>query len=224
MKTTKIFLFATVAVLLSLFATSCIPTVPGENPAANTIFNIDASYLLNLQQSPTVGAEKLVIVDGDTLSFTVGLGFYATTWSSMAMDYYCSININGTPFTNNTLGYSVLCNRNSIDLSSSYFGALFDAGITINDNYADSLNSFESLTYASYNQLFLVQKNYVQQGTLDQFRFPINTDKYIVLRKSKVNGNQYYWIKMRREGIYLINETIKAVSGKYQMNSITTGQ
>lgn len=222
MKTTKTILFATTIVLLSLFATSCIPTTPSGNPTPVNQFNIGASYHLDLQTSPQTGQPKTVFVDGDSLTFTVGLGFYATTWSSVAMDYSCSIYINGIPLQSNTSGYSILANTYNIDLSSSCFASLFDAGATIDDNYTDSLNTF--LTPAINNNFLLVQKNYVQQGTLDQFKFPLNTDKYIVLRKIKPLGNQYYWIKFRREGSYYLNENITAVSGKYQMNSITTGQ
>ena len=217
MKTTKTIFSVITAALLSLFAASCTPTTPAINPTPINSSNIDASYHLDLQSNPTIGLRKTIFLDGDSLSFTMGVGSYATSWYGFALDYYCDINI---PFQSDTSEYRLLGSSTSFDLSYATFGALLDSGVTINDNYTDTLYSF-----AEYpGHTFLVQKNYQQQSVYDQFRFPLNTSKYIVLRKTKPSGNQYYWIKFRREGNYLLDETITAVSGKYQMNSITTGQ
>lgn len=220
MKTTRTIFFVIIIAMLSLFVTSCVPTTPVVNPTPTNSFNVDASYHLDLQSAPLIGLRKTIFLDGDSLSFTMGVGGYATSWSGLALDYYCDINI---PFQSDTSGYRLLGYSTSFDLSSATFGALLDSGVTINDNYSDTLYSFAEHS-STDGHTFLVQRNYEQQSTYDQFRFPLNTDKYIVLRKAKSTGNQYYWIKFRREGIYYINETITAVSGKYQMNSITTGQ
>ena len=66
-------------------------------------------------------------------------------------------------------------------------------------------------------------RSYIQGYPTFNTNIPFNTDKYIVLKKPKLAGNQYYWIKFRRTGV-LGNETMEAINGKYQMNSIVTGQ
>ena len=221
MQTTKTIFFAITVVLLSLLATSCIPTTPGGNPTPTNTFNIGATYRADVSNlnPPMEGIEKIVIVDGDTLSFKMSLNTYATCWSCIALGYACNININDTPLAGNTLGYSILVSTYSVDFSNNYYGKLFNDGFTIDDNYTDSISSF--IIPVFNNSILLLDV----ESSPDSYRFPMNINKYIVLRKAKPAGNQYYWIKFRKEGtIPYLDETIIAVSGKYQMNSITTGQ
>ena len=51
-----------------------------------------------------------------------------------------------------------------------------------------------------------------------------NTDQYIVFRKLKGAQYQYYWLKVRNNEQPGGSNTIQILNGKYQLNSITTGQ
>ncbi|MBK9793069.1 MAG: hypothetical protein IPP60_08180 [Sphingobacteriales bacterium] len=64
MKTTKTIFFAIKVVLLSLLATSCIPTVPGGNPTPNNTFNVNIDNK-DVKADPDNPKYTTVLVDGD---------------------------------------------------------------------------------------------------------------------------------------------------------------
>lgn len=227
MKTTKIIVALVSIVVLSLFATSCIPTIPGGNPTPINTFDVN----INIDAGVQSAVIKTLVIDNDSLTF--GLGSY--------FDYgpitYFAVKTNSPNFEMLNVkqdGFNLY--ENAYDTTHYYADPsdvnTLDSGIIINDSY--NTNPwipflFSGTYYATYySKLF--QFNYDGYQYLTQ-GMPRNKNQYIVLRKLKGTQYQYYWIRVRNDdsaplvitgGDCRINT--KILNGKYQLNSITTGQ
>lgn len=227
MKTTKIFTFTATIVLLSLFATSCIPTIPGGNPTPTNTFDVN----INIDAGAQTGVVKTIVIDNDSLTFgLVSYSYYGTVT-------YFAVKTNSPNFEILNVkqdGFNLY--TNAYDTTHYYADPsdvnTLDSETLINNSY--NANPwipflFSGSYYSTYfSKLF--QFNYDGYQYLTQ-GMPRNKNQYIVLRKLKGTQYQYYWIRVRNDdsaplvitgGDCRINT--KILNGKYQLNSITTGQ
>ena len=194
-------LFAAVVLVM---AQGCIPTTPvGGNPTPTNRFDINISSVAGLIQQSN-SQMKMLYIDGDSIlfltSFSVGLfgGF--------------THQINIQVYSDNA--YEYISNKGFIS-----------ANIQIDSS--DTTNQWTLFAYGSSSyQLVRVTITY----SFDLFKndLPYNTDRYIIFRKFKTSGYMYYWVKIRyTDNVNILqyhDYTISVASGKYQMNSIITGQ
>ncbi|MCC6583935.1 MAG: hypothetical protein IT271_09550 [Chitinophagales bacterium] len=221
MKSTKIIFTSATVLLLSLFATSCIPTTPvGGNPTPSNTFNV------NLATEVGGTVDTIIVVDGDSLSFQFFTGLFNEDFTRNLI-----ISTNHPNFEIlNTKEYPYNLNTNQYDNTQTPVDAnTINEGILINDAY--TANPWLPFIYVVSG----FAKPYINAATLDislsgwglpsgyTYGMKKNTDQYIVLRKLKNSQHQYYWIRVRQDnnGPY---PGFKVLNGKYQMNSITTGQ
>jgi hypothetical protein len=211
MKSIKTIFLATTAVLLSLLTTSCIPTTPGGNPTPSNQFDINITYTLNYGEN-----KKIIVVDGDSIKFRLTYGY-----GNWVVGKQFSINTKGLNST-----FEILTNNNFTNNNNhiTTFAANFNVPNDIDTSYSWKTQnpiSAEWNEYDNFNFSFYFQA--VDGGLnpipIPQFSgFPSNNDRYIILRKLKGYSYQYYWIKLKNaNGLTLQN-------GRYQMDSITTGQ
>ena len=76
--------------------------------------------------------------------------------------------------------------------------------------------------YANFNKLYSLLSlgtGFLSSGKPFWDKIPVNQDRFIVFRILKENTYQYYWVKVK-----LSNAILTIYNGKYQMDSITTGQ
>jgi hypothetical protein len=116
MKTTKIIFFAITVVLLSLLATSCIPTVPGGNPTPNNTFNVNIDNK-DVKADPDNPKYTTVLVDGDTLLFAI---FHTLTWLDFTQVDREHISIGFQPSTGHTYEFYNLINYRNLLLPEDY--------------------------------------------------------------------------------------------------------
>jgi hypothetical protein len=238
MKTTKTIFFAIKVVLLSLLATSCIPTVPGGNPTPNNTFNVNIDNK-DVKADPDNPKYTTVLVDGDTLLFAI---FHTLTWLDFTQVDREHISIGFQPSTGHTYEFYNLINYPEFTSTRGLYHTL-GAGVTVGDT-PDSTHEwipFESQQFytTSYdNEILFSQTNGnpisfdprpYWEGAQDAF----NQDRFIVFRRLKGTAYQYYWVRIKmldKSTVlqYLILglplPTTFIYDGKYQMNSITTGQ
>jgi hypothetical protein len=222
-KTTKIFSFVKIILLLSVFVTSCIPNTPGGNPTPTNTFNVNLSNQLSQ-------ADTIIVVDGDSLAFQL------LTYSFFGTTTFLILSTNNPNFEIlNTKEYPYNLNTNQYDSTQTPDNGVntIDGGILINDSY--TANPWLPFITSPYQSIELLP--YLSVSTLDLsmsdrpswfwYFMKKNIDQYIVLRKLEGSQYQYYWIKIRN--VIIHNATtyqnyVKIFNGKYQFNSITTGQ
>ena len=92
---------------------------------------------------------------------------------------------------------------------------------------SDTTNQWTLFAYGS-SSYQLVRGTITYSFDLFKNDLPYNTDRYIFFRKFKTSGYMYYWVKIRyTDNVNILqyhDYTISVASGKYQMNSIITGQ
>lgn len=219
-KTTKIILALATVVLLSLFVTSCIPNTPSGNPTPSNTFNV------NLATEVGGTVDTIIVVDGDSLSFQ-----FFTSLSNEDFTRNLIISTNHSNFEIlNTKEYPYNLNTSQYDNTQTPVNSnTINGGVLINDVY--TANTWTPFFYVIQG----FAKPYISISTLDitlsgwglpsgyTYGMKKDIDQYIVLRKLKGTQHQYYWIKIRQDnsGASL---GFKVLNGKYQMNSITTGQ
>ena len=238
MKTTKTIFFAITVVLLSLLATSCIPTVPGGNPTPNNTFNVNIDNK-DVKADSDNPKYTTVLIDGDTLLFAI---FHTLTWIDFTQVDREHISIGFQSSTGHTYEFYNLINYPEFTSTIGLYHTL-GAGVTVGDT-PDSTHEwipFESQQFytTSYdNEILFSQTNGnpisfdprpYWEGAQDAF----NQDRFIVFRRLKGTAYQYYWVRIKmldKSTVlqYLILglplPTTFIYDGKYQMNSITTGQ
>lgn len=202
------YFYTTSFILLSIFSTSCIPTVVTPT---NT-FNV------NLVAGLSSNTDTSIIIDGDTLNFRI-----------QSSPFYFTLN-NFLFISTNTANFEILnVKKHFHDNTTNQFDtttALADINtlnycITINNTYSTHPWSpfiFSSNTYQNYCVLYQTTDGFPNGAN----GLIANTNEYIVLRKLKNTQYQYYWIKARMEVVTNVI-TFKILNGKYKMNSIITG-
>jgi len=238
MKTTKTIFFAIKVVLLSLLATSCIPTVPGGNPTPNNTFNVNIDNK-DVKADPDNPKYTTVLVDGDTLLFAI---FHTLTWIDFTQVDREHISIGFQPSTGHTYEFYNLINYPEFTSTRGLYHTL-GAGVTVGDT-PDSTHEwipFESQQFytTSYDNEILFSQTNGNPISFDPYPYwegaqdAFNQDRFIVFRRLKGTAYQYYWVRIKmldKSTVlqYLILglplPTTFIYDGKYQMNSITTGQ
>jgi len=231
-KTTKIIFALATVLLLSLLATSCIPNTPDGNPTPTNTFEVNINRDAVSIGRTVPDTSKILVIDGDSITFRLfpysyyGVSVYLIITTNSP--YFELLNVKQDGFNYYT---------NAYDTTHYYADAsdvnTLDSGIVVNDSY----NTHAWLPFVFnagryYTPLFskLFQFNadgyqYLIQG------MPRNRNQYIILRKLKGTQYQYYWVRVRNDDSTPLLVTgdnliinIKVLNGKYQMNSITTGQ
>jgi len=237
-KTTRI-IFALATLLLSLFATSCIPTAPtGGSPTPTNTFNVNIDNK-DVKANPDNPKYKTVLVDGDTLLFAI---FRKLVWVDFAQEEQEHISIGFQSSTGHAYEFYNLINYPEFTSTRGLYHTL-GAGVTVSDTpdsthewipfvaqqyYSTSYDKEILFSQTSGNPLSFDYKPYWEgeQGAFNQGRF-------IVFRRLKGTAYQYYWVRIKmldKSTVlqYLILglplPTTFIYDGKYKMNSITTGQ
>ncbi len=226
MKTTKIIFFATTAILLSFLTTSCIPTTPvGGNPTLSNQFDINISdlglaYDEMYNHPANVSVKKYIAVDGDSIKFKIIRSIYMLP----RQDFFIT-------FKNPNAGFQFLTEIDSSNPTNTYKELRpIAAGI----NIPSQISSDTTLVWTNQYATQTIPYNNTSYYDADGFYFghedsdinnrghhSINVGdiKYIVFRKPVGNNYQYYWVKLQ----YNLTD-FSVLNGRYQMNSITTGQ
>lgn len=237
MKITKAFIFAAIVVLLCLFTISCSPDTQNRLSPTNT-FDVNMSVLSGYNYSDTI---KTIVVDGDSIKFNLVnsenlAGPFGTTLTlSVNAPNYAVLRAKTYPYNYFTNNIDSTYPTGNIDV--------INGEVLINDFY--TTNTWDSLYYLSpdmantyglpeYSGKYITLTWLNLHTDIDgtpwiRYDMPKNIDQYIVLRKHINTQYQYYWIRTRNEIAYssdssTYTQTIKILNGKYQMNSITTGQ
>ena len=203
---------------------SCIPNDPVVNPVLTSgTFNVNINSLRDSVGYNLYGEKKILWIDDDSIGFQINqsfnpgfsiLSFTIGTKSSAGNSY---------EFYNNTLDDSV---------QMSYLSA------GINVTHLDTVKWIPSFvvpnglptTQFTFDGFDRVRQIY--EGTIltipVMLHMPENTNKYFVFRKQKGSSYMYYWVKANVS--YNAAETknygytVNILDGKYQMDSIITGQ
>ena len=218
MKTTNIFFLATIVFLLSVFMEGC------SSDSINLVPEITNEFEVNLiNTNPSLQSFRDVsslIVDEDTLEF--GLISYS--------------NLNNTSIikiNTNTAGFESLAvlqypkNRFLNTVDSNGLGGIsgvVDSGIFIDSTNLYWIPFFESTTtdklYSGGGPIY--QSSDVSPAIYSGATFGRN--QYVVFRKRKGDNYLYYWVRVVSQYGDFFPEEIAVFNGKYQLNSITTGQ
>jgi hypothetical protein len=214
MEKTNIFKTLTTIVIVtftSIFITGCIPTTPSGNPTPSNQFDIYITHTNNYGES-----KKIIIIDGDSIKFRLSYG-----WGNWVSGKQFLINTTGTSST-----FEILTKNSFID--SSYYITTVSANFNIPN---DIDNSYSWITqnpikpeWYEYNNFNFSFYFHTEGGAGPLNGIPLfsgfqsNGDSYIILRKLKGSSYQYYWIKINNSNALTI------LIGKYQLNSIITGQ
>ena len=203
--------------LVAFGAISCIPT--GVNPSTT-----GTPFAINMQadRESFTQLDTTILIDGDSLKFYVQcfnffdntdyliIGTTSTAYEYLNVkNYYHHINTNELNTTDTSM---LITDVNAVDgntlINNSYSAHPWQPFVLNNNQYIGlSILYRTSLTDTMYvNGLFK------------------NKDQYIVFRKLKGTQYQYYWIKVRNNEVAGLTNTIQILNGKYQLNSITTGQ
>ena len=234
MKKTNIFkaLTAITAVLFtSIFITGCIPTTPGGNPTPSNQFDIYISDVgINISDpNPNMWYKsKTIIIDGDSIKFELRVGSQWAPTETFAIRSKTSSGVFQFLTTNQSLGGS-----NTVDILAD-----FPLNISIPSSLSNNYNWTNSKLYSDNNIGGYIDPNafisgYEFFGASVASMFPLfniakNEDRFFVFRKAKGSDFQYYWVKVKytpniagqNAGGYAFN----VLTGKYQLNSIITGQ
>jgi hypothetical protein len=203
----------TAVIFTSIFITGCIPTTPTGNPTPSNQFDINISdeHITTLNNIP--GQEtvvKKVLVDGDSIEFSLTMYSF-----QLCGDCLEKLQIK---FENSTSNYDVLV-LNTAD--SMYTITTVATSVTIPNNI-DTSYHWETLSNNIYTRSAATL--YGSPFFQDLSNYGTN-DRYLVFRKLKGSNYQYYWIKLKYPiGANYINGYLTILTGKYQLNSIITGQ
>ncbi len=198
-KINSIFKTIVAVAIVLIMAQGCVP-VGGNTPTSGT-FNVGILSKAGISQATNV-QNKILVLDGDSILFSTD--FTVSTGSGF------SHNIFIKPLSNNVYEHIA-------------YSGLFLPNTTINST--DTTKHW--LQFANGNGSYLLS------GTSVLYKFdlftdylPFNADRYIVFRKQKQNGYLYFWLKVRyTDDLNLhLSYTLNVLNGKYQMNSIVTGQ
>ncbi len=202
-------MFLTVVVLV--LAQGCIPTTPtGGNPTPTGTFEVNISDDSILQQTILDSSQhrivKKIFVDNDSIEFTFVTEFngYNTNNEKLYNEFFLIESD-----YNAIYNYSFLVNISNGSSSSSDLSALV-AGVSI----PSAINNASYYWQSSGSWLA------VPQMGIPVFTSVSTTeDKYLVFRKQKGTSYLYFWIKVKYD-----SNGLNVLNGKYQMNSIITGQ
>ena len=201
------------AAIVLVMAQSCIPTTPvGGNPtpidtSGNTFRVNISSYTI----SPfgTNSQNKTLSLDGDALLFSTTANIVFAGGSTH--DFYINPGSpNSYEYLANTQYYS--------------YATPIEANVRINQNDLDGINKWITLNTTN-NQIYFGAGTILPYNILENI-IPLSTNRYIVFRKTKASGYQYCWVKIKYEKDSNITNkyTLSVLDGKYQMDSIITGQ
>ena len=200
--------------IVLVMAQGCVPAGGTPTPTPNGFnINISTTFLvnspLNNQQS------KTLVIDGDSILFFTSVGNRALG----AVEHDIEI----TPLTIASnyeyLTYSYL------DATSLHSPIPILAGVTINNTiephqlWNNFGNSYQNRMYSIGGSAFL--------GIYVFLDLPLDQESYVVFRKLKPAGYQYYWVKVKYSTINLLGSLaykLDIINCRYQMNSIVTGQ
>lgn len=235
MKSTKTFLLVTIISLVSVFTISCTPETQNQPLPTNT-FDVNLSVPSNYTYTDTA---KTIFMDGDSIRFVLLSNptfiIENLLLISVNVPNYEILKVKTYPF--NLLTHAIDSTYFTRDMNS------INSGVLINDSYTantwDTLFYFNPSATVSFGSYDLSGKYATSplvslHSDVDgipwyKYEMPENTDQYIVFRKRINSQYQYYWLRTRNETVYSsdsmnVTRTIKVLNGKYQMNSITTGQ
>jgi hypothetical protein len=218
LKASKIIMFV---LLWSVFITSCIPIGGNDNPTpTGTAFSV----MLAHNTSSILPNDTTLIMDGDTIRFTI---FEVDFFTISTFVVFSTNNNNFEILTANRYWYNYRTNTYDSTSINPPFNEIdaFKGGLLIDNNYnANTWRAFVKNDSVYVAGVFCFQNTQKSPDLYNGLHH--NTDEYIVLRKPKDASYQYYWIRVRTEGIYTDPHafTVKVLNGKYKLNSITTGQ
>ena len=199
------------AVVVLVMAQGCIPTTPvGGNPTITGTFEVNISDGSILQQTILDSSQhritKKIFVDNDSIEFTF------------------VIESNGYN-TNNERLYS-----ESFLIETDY-NAIYNYGFLVGlSNGGSSSDDLSALVAGISIPSTINNASYYWQNSgswlaAPQIGIPIFTgvstmqDKYLVFRKQKGTSYLYFWVKLKYD-----SNGLNILNGKYQMDSIITGQ
>ena len=216
-KMNTIFKTMLLAVVVLVMAQSCIPTTPGGNPTPTSgTFNVGINDFGFLNFTKDIQS-KIVVVDGDSLGFVLRKNPYVTLCEILSVNFKSS--------TNNT--YEFLSLKNSNQLVSLPLGKSISNVLDSNYQWSSAETQMTQFLISGYERF---DKTFGLSGCLPLVGPYIESgfftgDNYLVFRKLKPTGYLYYWIKVSHLQIYILsNGNLSVLNGKYQMNSIVTGQ
>lgn len=202
------------SMVVLLLAQGCIPTVPGGNPTpATNGFNVGLNYYYPLTNTPQY---KVIKVDDDSLLFAIFKGGYT----------YISIGFKSS--TGNQYEFYAGTHADSNSLHT------LPAGVTVNAT-PDAGHTWQAFQPQAWfdtpfnSELLLSEETSVDFATV--WKDIPNANRYIVFRRLKGSGYQYYWVKVGATftgvpmfvGLQMTAST-HVFNGRYQINSIVTGQ
>lgn len=195
--------------IVLLLAQGCIPTVPGGNPTPLNGFDINISS--NTSTSAIGNSQtKTLYINGDSLVFSTSV--------IVGLLGGASHNFIVKPMSSDVYEYMA-------NTQYSPYATPIAANIHINQNDLDTINKWVSINETN-NEVYFGEGTILWPLNILQDVMPVNSERYVVFRKLKSTGYQYYWIKMKyTDELNLhLKYTLSILNGKYQMNSIVTGQ
>ena len=205
-----------VAIVVLVITQGCTPSTPLLNPITTNTFDVN----LILPQNDLTYMDTSLVVDGDTLSFDIH------PVSLFVITYYLLISTHSSNFEIlNVKKYFYNNYWNVYDSTHSQLDVnTLSAGITIDNNYTTNpWQSFAPFNNTNASLSILHEDSDGFSAVTNGLR--INTDEFFVLRKLIGTKYQYYWIRARVDGDYNTSKySPKILDGKYQLNSIITGQ
>ena len=198
-KITTLFKTMLLAVVVLVMAQGCIPTTPvGGNPTITGTFEVNISDGSILQQTILDSSQhritKKIFVDNDSIEFT---------------------------FVIESNGY----NTNNERLYSESFLIETDYNAIHNYGFLVGLSNGGSSIPSTINNASYYWQSSGSWLAAPQIGIPIFTsvstmqDKYLVFRKQKGTSYLYFWVKLKYD-----SNGLNILNGKYQMDSIITGQ
>lgn len=232
MKTTKIILALTTVLLLTVLISGCVPLpTGGGTPSPTNTFNVNIDNK-DVKAYPDNPKFKTILIDGDTLLFAIFHTFTPIVFSQEEREH---ISIGFKSSTGNTYELYNLINYPEYTSSRGLYHTL-GAGVTVSD-IPDSLHEWIPFVAQQYYATSFDKEILFSQNTGNVMSFDykpawegaqgaFNQDRFIVFRKLKGTNYQYYWVRIKiiYKNILVGLPTTFIYNGKYQMNSITTGQ
>jgi hypothetical protein len=205
---------------LGLVCLSCIfsgcktAEIREENIAPTGVFDVNISSACYLFESGHYGEANddsaTLMIDGDTILI----------WTYCYPSWGIIHGLIVEP--NNWQDFEYLTNNISMPTNFYYTEALTE-GISIS-NTVSADQQWKKPYSNGPNKIQLFTGN-DWPLSVPVFDLPQNADSYIVFRRIKAAGYQYYWIKLRYEYDAVMKKYIlSAIDGKYKMDNIITGQ
>ena len=238
-KINSIFKTIVVVAIVLVMAQGCVPA-GGNTPTSGT-FNVGIDDH-NIWNGPnfTDKITKIVVVDGDSLLFCIRrIGSWAReqnfaiyTKSSTGNIYEFLSTKNNSPYVEY---YPFTPLNQGVTIPSAIDTTLYqwNADVQFNPYYYDNIGNTEydnhfGITGASVSGFTALEYCHNNgNGTFDCRWLKAGTN-YFVFRRLKPTGYQYYWVKLINSvglaSVYGTGMYFRIENGKYQMNSIITGQ